>query len=284
MKWIEISVAIERVVIEEVTTLFDTMSSNGFIEEDVPNEPNWVQFTLYGDTSKSTSEWEELIGHELKQAQFNFKQLQAKEVTDTDWYNSWQQYIEPTEILPNLVIRPAWKEYTPKQGEEVITIDSDLSFGTGAHETTQACAELMAKYGAKVNTCLDIGTGTGILLLVAHYLGVPNLIGIDIDASAVAQAKANCETNAVTAQLICGDLATDFTGTADLILANLTVDPLKMLLPAISKKLDSEGILIISGIIDDRYEEIKPYIEAHWLIVEEVTKESWHTFALKYKG
>lgn len=283
MKWIEISVAIERVVIEEVTTLFDTMSSNGFIEEDVPNEPNWVQITLYGDTSKSTSEWETLIGHELEQAQFNFKHLKAKEVTDTDWYNSWQQYIEPTEILPHLVIRPAWKEYIPKEGDQVITIDSDLSFGTGAHETTQACAELMAKYGTKATTCLDIGTGTGILLLVAHHLGIPKLIGIDIDASAVAQADANCETNAVDAKLICGDLATDFKGTADLILANLTVDPLKMLLPTISEKLDSKGILIISGIIDERYEEIKPFITEHWQVVEEVIKGSWHTLALSHK-
>lgn len=284
MKWIEISVAIERVVIEEVTTLFDTMSSNGFIEEDIDNEPDWVQITLYGDTSKSVQEWEQLIGQTLKQAQFEFKHLYAKEVTDTDWYNSWQQYIEPTEILPDLVIRPAWKEYTPKDGEQVITIDSDLSFGTGAHETTQACAELMAKYGADANTCLDIGTGTGILLLVAHYLGIPKLIGIDIDGSAVAQAEANCKTNGVIAQLICGDLATDFTGTADLILANLTVDPLKMLLPTISTKLASQGILIISGIIDERYEEIKPYITEHWQIVEEVVKGSWHTFALTYKS
>ncbi|WP_251440269.1 50S ribosomal protein L11 methyltransferase [Veillonella intestinalis] len=284
MKWIEISVAIERVVLEEVTTLFDTMSSNGFIEEDVPNEPDWVQITLYGDTAKSVDEWEQCIAHELKQAQFQFKDLYAKEVTDTDWYNSWQQYIEPTEILPNLVIRPAWKEYIPKEGEQVITIDSDLSFGTGAHETTQACAELMATYGAKANTCLDIGTGTGILLLVAHQLGIPTLIGIDIDNSAVVQAEINCKTNGVTAQLICGDLATDFKGTADLILANLTVDPLKMLLPTISEKLAPKGTLIISGIIDERYEEIKPYIVEHWQIVEEIVKGSWHTFALTHKS
>ena len=66
MKWIEISVAIERVVIEEVTTLFDTYSSNGFIEEDIPNEPAWVQLTLYGDAEKTPKEWEELIAGATK--------------------------------------------------------------------------------------------------------------------------------------------------------------------------------------------------------------------------
>lgn len=281
MKWIEISVAIERVVIEEVTTLFDTYSSNGFIEEDIPNEPAWVQLTLYGDAEKTPKEWEELIAGALKTAQFTYKHLYAKEVTDTDWYNNWQQYIEPTEILPNVVIRPAWKEYTPKGNETVLTIDSDLSFGTGAHETNKACAELMAKYGQSKQTCLDIGTGTGILLLVAHTLGIPNLIGIDIDENAAEQAKLNCETNKVAAKIICGDLAKDFDGKADLIMANLTVDPLKILLPTISTKLASDGILIISGIIDDRYNEIMPYIKEHWQIVEEVVKGSWHTLALR---
>ena len=76
-------------------------------------------------------------------------------------------------------------------------------------------------------------------------------------------------------------MATDFTGKAGLIMANLTVDPLKILLPAISTKLALDGILIISGIIDDRYEEIMPYIKNNWQIVEEVVKGSWHTFVLK---
>ena len=119
------------------------------------------------------------------------------------------------------------------------------------------------------------------MLLVAHTLGIPRLIGIDIDENAAEQAKLNCETNKVAAKIICGDLAKDFDGKADLIMANLTVDPLKILLPTISTKLASNGILIISGIIDDRYDEIMPYIKEHWQIEEELVKGSWHTLALK---
>ncbi|MBS4912804.1 MAG: 50S ribosomal protein L11 methyltransferase [Veillonella sp.] len=280
MEWIEISVAVKRVVIDEVTTLFDNFSSNGIIEEDLPDQPDLVKLTIYGDMSKPAQQWADEVEALLKEGHVDYSDLETKTVTDTDWYNSWQQYIEPTEILPHIIIRPAWKEYTPAAGDKIITIDSELSFGTGAHETTRACAELMATYGKGRKTCLDIGTGTGILLLVAYELGLTNLVGIDIDADAVAQAEANCKLNNVNATLICGDLDKDFDGKADLILANLTVDPLKMLLPAISKKLDANGILIISGIIDERYEEIMPFIQAHWKIETELVKGSWHTLAL----
>ena len=130
-------------------------------------------------------------------------------------------------------------------------------------------------------TCLDIGTGTGILLLVAAHLGIKHLVGIDIEEYAAKQARINCDNNHVVADIICGNLDTDFKGTAQLILANLTVDPLKILLPQIGKKLDDKGILIISGIIDDRYDEIMPYINKEWHIIEERIAGSWHTFALE---
>ena len=130
-------------------------------------------------------------------------------------------------------------------------------------------------------TCLDIGTGTGILLLVAAQLGIKHLVGIDIEEYAANQAKINCENNEVHAEIICGNLDTDFEDTAQLILANLTVDPLKILLPQIGKKLEDNGILIISGIIDDRYDEILPYINEYWHIIEERVAGPWHTFALE---
>ena len=130
-------------------------------------------------------------------------------------------------------------------------------------------------------TCLDIGTGTGILLLVAAHLGIKHLVGIDIEEYAANQARVNCENNHVSAEIICGNLDSDFNGTAKLILANLTVDPLKILLPQIGKKLEDKGILIISGIIDERHDEIMPYIKADWHIIEERIAGPWHTFALK---
>lgn len=284
MQWIEISIVCERVATDEVTTLFDDYADNGIIEEDVENQPNLIQLTLYADAALDCNTIKSDIKQRLNEANIDITSIDTHMLDESTWLNSWQQYIEPTEILPNLIIKPAWQDYDNKHNKAIIEIDSDISFGTGSHETTKSCAKLLKKYAESMNldsiTCLDIGTGTGILLLVAAHLGIKNLIGIDIEEYAAKQAKINCENNHVIADIICGNLDADFNGIAQLVLANLTVDPLKILLPQIGKKIDDKGILIISGIIDDRYDEIMPYINEYWQIIEERIAGPWHTFAL----
>lgn len=285
MQWIEVSIVCERVATDEVTTLFDDYADNGIIEEDVENHPNLIKLTMYADPSLDLDTIKSDLENRLTEANINVTSINANILDESTWLNSWQQYIEPTEILPNLIIKPAWQEYENIDNKTIIEIDSDISFGTGSHETTKTCAELLKSYSESMDlntvTCLDIGTGTGILLLVAAYLGVKNLVGIDIEEYAANQARINCENNHVSAEIICGNLDSDFNGTAQIILANLTVDPLKILLPQIGNKLVDKGILIISGIIDDRYDEIMPYIKANWHIIEERIAGPWHTFALE---
>lgn len=285
MQWIEVSIVCERVATDEVTTLFDDYADNGIIEEDVENQPDLIKLTMYADPSLDLDTIKSDIESRLTEANISVKSIDTTILDESTWLNSWQQYIEPTEILPNLIIKPAWQEYDNVDHKTIIEIDSDISFGTGAHETTRTCAELLKSYSESIDldtvTCLDIGTGTGILLLIAAQLGIKHLVGIDIEEYAANQARINCENNHVSAEIICGNLDSDFNGTAQIILANLTVDPLKILLPQIGNKLDDKGILIISGIIDDRYDEIMPYIKANWHIIEERIAGPWHTFALE---
>ena len=285
MQWIEISIVCERVATDEVTTLFDDYADNGIIEEDIDNQPNLIKLTLYAAPSLDTDMIKLDLEKRLTEANIDVKSIEAHILDESTWLNSWQQYIEPTEILPNIVIKPAWQDYDNVDNKTIIEIDSDISFGTGSHETTKTCAELLKNYSVSMEldkvTCLDIGTGTGILLLVAAQLGIKHLVGIDIEEYAANQAKINCANNKVHAEIICGDLDRDFNDKANLILANLTVDPLKILLPQIGKKLEDNGILIISGIIDDRYDEILPYITKYWHIIEERVAGPWHTFALE---
>lgn len=285
MQWIEISIVCERVATDEVTTLFDDYTDNGIIEEDVEDQPNLIKLTMYADPSLDMDMIKTDLEKRLAEDNIKVISIDTDIIDESTWLNSWQQYIEPTEILPNIVIKPAWQEYDNVDNKTVIEIDSDISFGTGAHETTRTCAELLKIYSAPMDldkvTCLDIGTGTGILLLIAAHLGIKKLVGIDIEEYAANQAKINCENNQIRAEIICGDLDTDFNEIAQLIVANLTVDPLKILLPQIGRKLDEQGILIISGIIEDRYDEIMPYIKKDWHIIEERVAGPWHTFALK---
>ena len=285
MQWIEISIVCERVATDEVTTLFDDYADNGIIEEDIDDQPNLIKLTLYAAPSLDTDMIKLDLEKRLTEANIDVKSIEAHILDESTWLNSWQQYIEPTEILPNIVIKPAWQDYDNVDNKTIIEIDSDISFGTGSHETTKTCAELLKDYSVSMEldkvTCLDIGTGTGVLLLVAAQLGIKHLVGIDIEEYAANQAKINCANNKVHAEIICGDLDCDFNGKANLILANLTVDPLKILLPQIGRKLEDNGILIISGIIDERYDEILPYITEHWHIIEERVAGPWHTFALE---
>lgn len=285
MQWIEVSIVCERVATDEVTTLFDDYADNGIIEEDVENHPNLIKLTMYADPSLDIDTIKSDLENRLTEANISITSINTTILDESTWLNSWQQYIEPTEILPNLIIKPAWQEYENIDNKTIIEIDSDISFGTGSHETTKTCAELLKSYSESMDlntvTCLDIGTGTGILLLIAAQLGIKHLVGIDIEEYAANQARINCENNHVSAEIICGNLDSDFNGTAQIILANLTVDPLKILLPQIGKKLDDNGILIISGIIDDRYDEILPYINEYWHIIEERIAGPWHTFALE---
>lgn len=305
MQWIEISIVCRHELADQVMDLLGDFTPNGIIQEAYEQSPDHTKLTIYGDVSETEEDWikevEAILNANLSPEAFEgLDSISAKTVDANDWLHSWQQYIEPTEILPGIIIKPEWQDYEAKPGERVLEIASDLSFGTGAHETTRNCAKLAASYlqeegiidetynlldtdRAGALMCLDIGTGTGILVLVAHALGLRNLCGIDIESSAVKDAENNAKKNKVTASFICGDLDRDYHDQANLIFANLTVDPLKMLLPVIGKKLAPKGKLIISGIIDDRYQEIMPYIEADWSIDREVIDGPWHTFMLSAK-
>lgn len=292
MKWIEISITVEVAVIDEMAAIFNDIDSNGYIEETIEENPNLSRVTIYLEADKTEEEWVQIIEIALEKANIFYTDMKSKTVDDEQWYHSWQQYIMPTRLLPNLVICPAWQSYDPStdplstEQDMVMTMDTKLSFGTGDHETTRNCAALLGKYihhisaDVKDQVCLDIGTGTGILLMAAHHLGIPNLVGIDLEKEATIQSKENCDNNGIDATIIHGNLSDDFHGKAHFILANLTVDPLKILLPMIREKLHDNGILIISGIVDDRYDEIMPYITEHWSILEEMVEGPWHTFAL----
>ena len=292
MKWIEISITVEVAVIDEMAAIFNGIESNGYIEETIEDNPNLTRVTIYLDEHNDEDQWTQILESALHDANISYENMEYKTVDDDQWYHSWQQYIMPTRLLPDLVICPAWQSYDAStdslatEQDVVMTMDTKLSFGTGDHETTRNCATLLDKCIGHIpvdltdQVCLDIGTGTGILLMAAHHLGIPKLVGIDLEKEAAIQAKKNCEHNGIDATIIHGNLSDDFYGKAHIILANLTVDPLKILLPMIREKLHDNGILIISGIVDDRYNEIMPYITEHWTIIEEMVEGPWHTFAL----
>ena len=131
MQWIEISIVCERVATDEVTTLFDDYADNGIIEEDVEDQPNLIQLTLYADAALDCNTIKSDIKQRFNEANIDITSIDTHILDESTWFNSWHQYIEPTEILPNLIIKPAWQDYDNKHNKAIIEIDSDISFGTG---------------------------------------------------------------------------------------------------------------------------------------------------------
>lgn len=289
MKWIQTSIAIERVAVEQAATLFGQYEKNGFTEEIDEKNENITWLTFFGEVEGDEryvndviSGWANDITAQLNLAGIKLMAPVKYEVlVMDDWLTGYKAYTNEVKLLPELVISPVWVNYEKQPNETVYYYDTNLSFGTGEHETTASCAKLIKYYGENANKILDIGTGTGILLMVAHYVNKgASLYGIDIDSNAVLQARENLAYNNIPAEIIEGDLDAKYQDVADLIVANLTVDPLKILLPIIKNKLAENGHLIISGIVDDRINEIMPYIENDWIIVEHIHKKNWNTFAL----
>lgn len=197
-----------------------------------------------------------------------------KIVDDAQWKDKWKEYFRPTKVTEHLVIKPTWEPYTAKEGELVIELDPGMAFGTGAHETTVLCLELMEKYLKPGQKVLDVGCGSGILSIAADLMGSGDVLAVDIDPDAVEVAKENIKSDRV--KVVQGDLITGIDFRADIIVANLSIDLLELLSPSVGKHLEADGIYISSGILREKREQAKAIVEeAGFRIVEIIEKGEW---------
>lgn len=183
-------------------------------------------------------------------------------IREEDWANAWKQWYKPLKIGRRLVVCPSWEEYAPAPEEVILRLDPGMAFGTGTHETTQLCLQMLDEYAPAGKTILDVGCGSGILSASAMLLGAREALGIDIDENAVRVARENAEANGVAAEYRRGDLATGVDGRYDIIFANIVADAIKALAPDVPRRLAEGGVLIASGIIDTRADEVLAAIEA----------------------
>jgi ribosomal protein L11 methyltransferase len=122
----------------------------------------------------------------------------VSEVSEEDWATSWKKYYKPVRLGERIVIKPTWEEYSPREDEMIIELDPGMAFGTGTHETTAMCVELLEKHVKRDDIIFDIGTGSGILAITSSKLGAKEVIGVDLDEIAVDTAKENVKTNGLT--------------------------------------------------------------------------------------
>lgn len=210
----------------------------------------------------------------------------TKRVVDgDDWIDVWKKHFRPIH-LGKIVVVPEWIAYEPKDGEQVVLLDSNMAFGTGEHETTSMCVELMQEYVSSASVCIDVGCGSGILGISAIKLGAKKAYLTDIDPIAVESALHNAKLNGVDEKTIVAhsNLLDNADIKADIMMANITGEVLKMLAPSIPKNLKKDGVLILSGIIESRLEMVKEaYLAVGMEVIYERRKGEWFALVLKNK-
>ncbi len=200
-------------------------------------------------------------------------------VVDEDWANSWKQYYEVLSISPRVVICPSWEKYEPKEDEVVVFLDPGSAFGTGTHETTAMCAEIIDRIILPEDVVLDLGCGSGILSIISDKLGAASVEAIDIDRLAVDVAQENCVLNKTRVKCYTGELKDAKRKDYSLIIANIVADVIVSLTPEISGYLAPQGRFLISGIIDSKKERvIQACKDAGLTMLASNQKGDWHAY------
>ena len=205
-----------------------------------------------------------------------------REIDGDLWREQWKEHFKPIPI-GKVVIVPEWINYQEQQGEIKILLDSNMAFGTGEHETTSMCVEMLEKYVSKDDTVLDVGCGSGILGISASKLGAKKVIMTDIDECAVVATEHNMKLNGVTNGVVMlKNLLDDNTVKGDVIACNIMAEVLIFFAPHIGNNLNENGVIILSGILVERLEAVKKaYLDAGFEFVEQKIKGEWSALVVK---
>lgn len=189
----------------------------------------------------------------------------SESVKEEDWATAWKAYYHPIQVGEKLVICPSWEEYDLQPGQVLITMDPGMAFGTGTHDTTRLCLELLEAHAAPGKALLDVGSGSGILAIAGALLGCAPVVAVEIDEMAVRVAGENSARNGTEDRVtfLCGDLVQKVTGRYPLVCANIVADVIIRLLPDLIPFLERDGVFIASGIIEEREADVLAALAAN---------------------
>ncbi len=220
----------------------------------------------------------------------------ARRVEVKDWNAAWKAHFQPEQVTSRLVVRPSWVPFEAGAGQVVLTIDPGMAFGTGTHETTRGCLRFIdALYGGDPvdglpgpthpRAVLDVGTGSGILLLAAMKLGAEAGVGTDVDPLAIEAALENLRVNGLSAHTrVLSAPLPQVEGRFDLVLANILAPDLIDMAPDLAAHLSPGGVLILSGILTDQAPDVVGAFQQHGLVRRSaLTENAWTTLAMVWR-
>lgn len=296
-KWIQIKVTADCKYLDDITAVMSMVDNSLMIEDysDVEKELDGV----YGDLID-----EELLSRDRTKASVSVflpelrspaeslgfisgrlaelkipADIERVGVSEEDWADSWKKYYKPIKTGRRLVIVPVWEKYTPAPEELTVLMDPGMAFGTGTHETTRLCAAMLEDFVKPGFSVLDVGCGSGILAICAAKLGAGDCFACDIDPVAIRIAKENAELNH-TPMVECAvsDLLKQVPEKRyDVVVANIVADIIIRLAPDAGRYMKENGCFIVSGIIEERADEVVNALMANGFhIVKDAHENGWY--------
>lgn len=297
MDWTEINIEVSPADVEQAAAIAQMTAEGVYIEDYTDLEQQVLEISridlideellekdrskailhIYIDPTRSPAEPISFLQNRLEFENIPYK-ISSANVKEEDWATAWQKYYHPFRVGNHIMVCPEWESCQLEDEDILLKLNPGMAFGTGTHETTCLCLELLEKYIFEGASTLDIGCGSGILSIVSVLLGGKTAIGVDIDQLAVKTAKDNAQLNQsqLQTEFICGDLTEKVSGKYDIICANIVADIIIRLSETVSGFLSEGSILICSGIIDSREQEvIDSLIAAGFEIKDIKRKNGW---------
>lgn len=305
MQWIEAKVTFaaedQNLAVELISDIFQNLGTSGVVVDD----PHLTPVEGWGSDAVPRPQQPAVTGYLPADARLENRRAELERaladlarnlglgftigyqtLDEQDWAESWKAFFHPQPITARLVVKPTWREYDPASGQQVIEIDPGMAFGTGTHPTTAMCVQLLENHLQAGDAVLDVGTGSGILLIAAAKLGAGRLNGVDSDPIAVSIARENLDLNAIPkegAELRCGHLLDTVAERFDVVVANILADVIIDLLDQVPAVLAPGGRFICSGIIQGRREEVLHKMAAcGFHLIESLERDEWVALAGQY--
>lgn len=213
--------------------------------------------------------------------------LQTRLLREEDWALAWRNQYTVQHLGKRLVVCPSWLTYEPKDEEVLVRLDPGMAFGTGVHPTTRMCLRALDNLVQSGMRVADVGSGSGILSIAAARLGAAGVLALDVDCVAVKVALENVEANGVSdiVEVAEGALRHDPDQPSpdyDLIVANITLNPIVDLAPHIVNSLAHNGIIILSGLLrDQRPTALKAFESLGAFFESQAAADDWLTLVLR---
>lgn len=265
--------------VELVSGILWELAIEGIAEND-----NYLDVFTKESSGLTKENINKLLQHAVVENLIESFEINESIVENKNWNEEWEKNVNIVHVTDKIIIKPSFKNYTPKEGQIVITIDPKMSFGTGEHQTTKLVLSLCEKFINKGDKVLDVGSGTGVLAIASVMLGAKRAIGFDNDEWCKLNGDENIQLNNIgdRVEFRLAEIADIKEHDFDMVLANINKHILLDIKTDLRRKLKPGGKLILSGLlIQDEQDINKSYLPLGFKLLDKFTMDEW--IALVYE-